>query len=169
VPFGGVRPCGFALEAGVRRCRCCGGRVPEFSFASRGLPRGEPITSRAVEHPYVCGNRCRRDLPDHALIDCPSTSVGAGPRLPGSKRVIRRGRFSHAAFRTRPSNLRDLAGRSGFFPLSARRRSWGFALRRFAPELGWTRGVNPAAKWIATWLVAIHLTDISVRPGPLAC
>jgi hypothetical protein len=47
--------------------------------------------------------------------------------------VIRRGRFSHAAFRTR-LGLRSLAGRLGFFPLAVRRRSWGSsALRRFAP------------------------------------
>jgi len=38
--------------------------------------------------------------------------------------------------------LRDLTERFGFFPLTVRRRSWGSALRRFAPACGWTRGVS---------------------------
>ena len=113
-------------------------------FRRVGSVGREPITSRAFEHPSVCGNRCGRDRCSAARSSITlSTSAGAGSRLPGSTRIIRRGRFSHAAFRTRPSNLRDLAGRSGFFPLSARRRSWGFALRRVAPDLGWTTRGKP--------------------------
>jgi len=68
---------------------------------------------------------------------------------PVRPRVIRRGRFSRATFRTRNLEPPRPGRADRFFPLSARRRSWGYTLRRFAPGLGWTRGVNPAAKRIA--------------------
>jgi hypothetical protein len=52
--------------------------------------------------PFVFGDRCSGD---HALattcMDRPTTSAGAGSHLPVRDRVIRRGRFSRATFRTR--------------------------------------------------------------------
>jgi len=68
---------------------------------------------RTLRTPCVCDNRCRRRpcLID-AIIGYPTTSVGAGLRLPGSRRVIRRGRFSLATSRARAGSiLRGLAGR----------------------------------------------------------
>jgi hypothetical protein len=58
--------------------------------------------SGSVSEPLVFDDRCSGV---HAFvitcIDRPTTSAGAGSHLPVRGRVIRRGRFSHAAFRTR--------------------------------------------------------------------
>jgi hypothetical protein len=148
VPFGGVRPCGFALEAGVNPCRCCGGRVREFSFASRGLPHGNPSRRETCEHPCVFDHRCRRDL----FGITRSSMTRPHQSAPARACLVRGESFAAAVSRTRRSGPATFEpprpGRAvSFFPLSARRRSWGCTLRRVAPDCGWTpRGVNPAAK-----------------------
>jgi len=125
--------------------RWCGGRFPGFWLV-------------CVAWAPFDGNPSRHELPN----TLPSAAAGAGAtRLvtrssvarphqsePARACLVRGGSFVAAVSRTRrsgpaASNLRDLAGRSGFFPRSARRRSWGCALRRVAPELGWTTRGNP--------------------------
>lgn len=107
-----------------------------------------------------------------ALAVTRSTSIGAGSRLPVRGRVIRRGRFSHAVFRTRfrspgsaawpgglGSSLLPSGGAPGVAPFAG-----------LLPIGGWTRGVNPAAKWMRAFdrpssdaTRAMRLSAIAVR------
>jgi hypothetical protein len=142
---GGVRPCGFMLEATWAADNSCGGRAgrfPSLTQTRRVMRRLEggsfrrSVTSLAT----VAGVTrwpTRLRLPDHI----------SRRRLapPGSGRIIRRGRFSRAAFQTRNPILRDLAGRLGPSLLPSGGAHGVFALRRFAPVGGWTRGAGPAA------------------------
>jgi hypothetical protein len=158
-------PVRFCARGGVRRCVAMRGVFRSRVWRLKG---DEPTVLRTVakllKTVHTCNDRARVNFAlsrDSRVDDRSSTSLGAGTRLPGSGRVIRRGRFSHAAFRARDSRDPPRPGRTArFFPRTVRRRSWGCALRRFVP----VRRVD--ARTVRS--AAHHELGISAGPGPRA-
>jgi hypothetical protein len=100
--------------------------------------------------------RLRQPVPGAAVFASIATrSSDARPHQSAPARACldRAGSFVTAVSRARrsgpaipdPPRPGRTVGR--FFPLAVRRRSWGCALRRVAPGLGWTRRARAAAKW----------------------
>jgi hypothetical protein len=118
-----------------------GPSVSRDGTASRKLP-----SSSAFAALVIVGTRLRAGLaitcnrtPDHIsrrrlAPACPGASHSPRPFL---ARGVPDSRFP---------GLRSLAGRSGSSLVPSRRRSWGCTLRRFAPDLGWTREAFLAAE-----------------------
>ena len=142
-------------------------RRPPVRFCARGGRGSVSLVWRAGSGFWLAsvawasfdGNPTRHELSN----TLPSAAIGAGatvarsrahrlpsPHQPAPARacLVRRGSFAAAVSRTRrsgpvPRTSATWPGGQGFFPLSARRRSWGFALRRVAPDLGWTTRGKP--------------------------
>jgi hypothetical protein len=146
--FDGVRPCGFALEAARFGVGRCGGRSRRLLRLPVLRPEGGSAVREDFDRRHVFGKprRARHRAQRHWSSRDRGYPIHISrrhiaPSCPG--RVIRRGRFSHATFRTRLPGLRSLAGRLGFFPRAVRAALMGLSpFAGLLPIGGWTRGTS---------------------------
>jgi hypothetical protein len=133
--FDGVRPCGFALEAARVGVGRCGGRSRRLLRLPVVRPEGGSTDCEDFDHRHVFDKPLRarpwwsraRGYPIHI------SRRQIAPSCPG--RVIRRGRFSHATFRTRHSRAPQPGRATRVLPSLPSGGAHGVVtLRRFAPD-----------------------------------